>query len=196
MPRPQSAVSSQDYSIIIRAHEDAPRDRLQLERCARVVDVVLELCAQRFDTVELALTAKEVGELHAGTLPVEVTVEVEEVSLEQRVISVFVERRSAAEVYRARMHFVVRSLVPTRVDAIRRHAHLVGHLDVRCGKPEQTPPLVTSHHDATHFIRTAEHLRRDLDITAGERTSDRGRADRLLDAISPRHQLSRHHLEV
>src|SRR5687767_1551270 len=98
---------------------------VQAERGARVLHIELELGRDRVDALELALTAQEVGELHLRLLAVEVAVEVEEVSLEQRRVGVGVEGRAAAEVDRAGMTLAVGSLIPTGVHAVGRQTHLV-----------------------------------------------------------------------
>ena len=57
-------------------------EQLRQEEFSGVADVLGELRDDRFDTIELALTAQEVGETNPRGLTIEIVIEVEEVSLE------------------------------------------------------------------------------------------------------------------
>ena len=119
-------------------------------------DVVLQLGDQGVDAVELAFAAQEVGEANLGSLAVDVAFEVEQVSFEQRVISMLVERRTPAEVERARVNIAVRSFVPAGVHAVGGNAHDVGYLDIGGREAEQPSALVADDDDASCLERPAE----------------------------------------
>ena len=77
-----------------------------------MIDVVLELGDQSLNAIEFSLTAKKMSEPHTCRLAIQVVIEVEQMSLEQRVVGVFVEGRPPAEIDRARVNIATRSLVP------------------------------------------------------------------------------------
>jgi hypothetical protein len=83
-------------------------------------NVEFELTLDRFDAVKLALASQELMEANLRPLAIEIALKVEQVGLEQRVIGVLVERRTPAQVDRARVDVTVRALVPRGIHPICR----------------------------------------------------------------------------
>ena len=77
------------------------------------------------------------------------------------------------------MHVAIDAGVPTRVDRVRGPGHLLGHGNVRGGKPDGPAALVASSHDPSHFVGTAEHCRCRRHVATGERAADGGGTHRL-----------------
>ena len=135
-------------------------------------------------------------EPHMRRLAVEVTVEVEQVGLEQRVIGMLVERRSASEVDRTQVDLAIGALVKAGVHAIGRDTDLVGDLDVGRRETEQTAALIALDDLATRLERMADHLGGKLDLATGECPTDGRRTDRLFDPIRAGQESPRIHVEV
>ena len=147
----------------------------------------LELRLERVDAVELALAAQEVGEADVGLLAVEVAVEVEQVGLEQRVVGVLVERRSAPEVDRARVDARRRAARTSRRTRRRRAGRRRSaprrwrsgtRAGGRAGRRSTTVPRASCGRPSMRG--------RQLDLAAGQGPADGRAADRLVDAVAAR----------
>lgn len=136
------------------------------------------------------------GELNLSLFVVERSVKVEEMSFEQDRIGVFVERRTPPQVKSAVVLRTVGTPVSTRVHSLGRQTDSVPHLDVRSREAEQPPTLIAGPDHASDLERTAEHRVCQSDIATGERSSNRCRTDRLVDAISSFEQFDRTDIEV
>ena len=159
-------------------------------------DVVLQLGDERIDAFELALAAHKVRESHSRRLEVQITGEIDEVRLEQRVIGMLEERGPAAEIERTRVSRAVGTLVPTRVDTVSRYADLIRDLDVGRGETELAPAFVALYNRATHLERMTKHVSRDLYLTTGQGASNRCRTDWFIDTIGTLYEFAWVHLEI
>jgi hypothetical protein len=137
-----------------------------------------------------------VSKTNFSGLALEVAIEVEEVSFEQRRIRVLVERRTPTEVDRACMDFSGGSLVPARIHPIGRQAKAVENLDVGRWEAEQPATLVALHYRAPGLELATEHGVGPRDVAPCERAPNGRAADRLVDVVGPWQQLERFDVEV
>jgi hypothetical protein len=112
------------------------------------------------------------------------------------VVGVLVEGRPATQVDGALMTIAVGPHVPARVHTVGGNADLIRHFHVGGGKAEQAAALITADDGASCLERPAEQARRDIDVAAGQRATDRRARDRLVDVVGTGDQLDRQHIKV
>src|ERR1700722_6332857 len=145
-----------------------------LEHFSGRLDVLVHLGHELIRAGETLFVAQPVHKGDLGRLAVEVPVEVEEVRLEHRGNHI-VEGGSASEGHRGAVDRAVGPLVPAGVDALGRHGHIGGYIDVGGGKAEQrSPPARASPDDAAHLMRSPENLGRLSYRAPGDELSDPG----------------------
>jgi hypothetical protein len=135
---------------------------------------------ERVDRIEFQFVSKMSDELHSEFLSVKVSVEVDEVCLEQRGISEFIERGTATKRNGTRPIDAIGRPTPTGVDAIGRKTDRFRDRKICRTESEVACPAITMTHNTAHLVGATQHRICRVEIATAQGGADSRRRHGLI----------------